>query len=182
MVILAFGLLTGCAGFGGSTITDYEQRSVVYGWIDIDDVDGNRLFSVVMRQYKPKTDKPFYHMALEKMDGGYLFYHYGFSNGAYKADTASAQTCVVILCGNTINEYSFGRQGTDGTVVIERPGVYFIGGFKLVEEDTGFFEQAKFRVEPADNVPDRAKLLKVIQQNSPQGHSVLTQRIQNALK
>lgn len=175
-ILVTLLLLSGCAGFGND-ISNYEQRSVVYGWINIDDVDGNSLFSVSMKQYKPKTNKPFYNMAIEKMEGGYLFYHYGFNAGSYKADSARAQTCVLILCGNTINEYSFGQQGTDGAVIIDQPGVYFVGGFELIEEETGFFEQAKFRVKAADNVPAKTEMLKVLIENSPKTHPIVDQRI-----
>ncbi len=180
LIVSAFSFLVGCAGFG-DTITNYDQRSVVYGWINIDDVSGNHLMSVTMKQYKPRTDKPFYHMAIEEMDGGYLFYHHGFVNGSFKAESASAQTCLLFLCGNTINEYNFGRQGNDGAVIINNPGVYFVGSYEMLEEDTGFFEQAKFRVRATDTMPSKAEMLNVILKDSPKDYPIVTQRIQAAM-
>jgi hypothetical protein len=175
-ILVALTVLSGCAGFGND-ISNFEQRSVVYGWLNIDEVDGNHLLSVTMKQYKPRTDKPFYHMGFEKLGGGYLFYHYGFSNGSYKADSVKAQSCILLLCGNTINQYDFGSQGTDGAVIIEKPGVYSIGGFKLVEEDTGFFEQGKFRVVPTNIVPSKTEILNVLVKNSPKDHPIVADRL-----
>jgi hypothetical protein len=175
-ILVSLALLSGCASF--NTIENYEQRSIVYGWVSLEDVDGNHVSSIMMKQYKPRTDKPYYHMGFEELHGGYLFYHYGLTNGAYKADSIQAQSCIAVICGNTIYQYAFGSQGSDAAIVIKQVGVYSLGGFELLEEDTGFFEQGKFRVQATNIKPSKAEILDVLMRNSPDGHPIVTQRLQ----
>jgi hypothetical protein len=37
-------------------VTDFNDRSLGYGWLNIKEVDANRLYAVDIYQYRPQTD------------------------------------------------------------------------------------------------------------------------------
>lgn len=161
MLVFSVVLLVGCAS--GTTVTDFNDRSLGYGWLNIKDVDANRLHSVDIYQFRPHTSEPYYPTALKEFKGGYLYYTIALPNGSHKTVSASGQRCLGFLCGNTIYNYSFGKQGDDvGAVVIKKPGVYHMGSYNLNNVKTGFFEQSKFDVAPAANAPSRREMLEEI--------------------
>lgn len=174
-------LLSGCVGGGGEQVKDFTNRSTAYGWVNIDEVDGNRLYQVNVKQYRPKTKSPYYFLAVKELKGGYLFYTNALTNGAFKLDEVRAQSCFG-LCSNTFYTYSFGNQGSEiGAATVEQPGVYYLGSFDLVEEDTGFFEQGKFGVNQAANPPSQKEMLEAILADAPGDHPIVGKRIRKAL-
>src|SRR5262245_10286206 len=104
-------LLAACAT--GAKVKDFTDRSVGYGWLDIKDVDANRLHAVGIYQYRPQTDKPYHSTAVKEFKNGYLYYTLTLVNGSHKTQSARGQQCPGFLCGNTIYTYSFGKQGDD---------------------------------------------------------------------
>ena len=181
-LLLAAGMfLSACIG-GGKPITDFADRSVVYGWLDASEIQGNHLFSANIRQFDPPTDAPFLGMGIEKHEGGYLIYHYGAPRGMHELDQISLQSCLVIICGNTINQYSFSAYAdSPGRVDTRRPGVHFIGAYKLVKVRTGLFKQGEFRVTKIRG-PSKNGMLAVLLKDTPEGHPVIDQRIQAAMR
>jgi len=169
-------LATGCASTG-EKITDYTDRSVVYGWLDVADVDGNHMYSGGLKQYAPPTDKPYWGVNIDKFEGGFLVYHYGMPKGSYKLDYVKMQSCLGFLCGNTIFTYDFGAQGDVATVKINKPGTYYLGSYKMAEEKTGWLEQSKFSVEPTKKGPSQKLMLEHILKNAPSGHPVIAERL-----
>jgi hypothetical protein len=160
--MLLTALLTACAG-GGTRITDFSDRSVGYGWLDIKEVEANRLESVQIYQFRPRTAEPYYSTAIREFKNGYLYYTLALPNGAHKLESASGLRCLGVLCGNTVYRYSFGKQGDEaGAVVINTPGVYYLGSYRLTPIKTGFFEAGKFDVAPATNGPSRREMLEEI--------------------
>lgn len=159
-MICSVVLLAGCAS---DRITEFGDRSLAYGWLDITEVDANRLHGVTVYQFKPKTTKPYYHAAVKKFKNGFLYYSSVLPNGAHKTLSAYGQKCLGIVCTNTRYEYSFGKQGDEvGALVITTPGVYSLGAYELREVKTGFFEQGKFEVRPAKNAPSKREMLEEI--------------------
>lgn len=187
-ILLRLLLLVGLAGLSGcmsvgEDIKDYSDRSVVYGWIDIEEVDANRIHDVVFYQARPKTKEPYWHIAVEKFEGGWLFYHFGFPNGAYKLDNASGQSCLLFLCGNTIYNYTFGKQGDDISIVIDKPGTYYAGSYSFKDVDTGWFEQGKFEVSKAKHGPTQKQMLEFLsREDVPLEHAVVAERIKKAMR
>lgn len=178
LVALAL-LLASCAS--GNRITDFSDRSVGYGWLDIKEVSGNTLHEVDIYQFRPQIAEPHYYAAVKSFKDGFLYYTFALPNGAHKAVSASGQSCVAILCGNTIYKYSFGRQGDDvGAIVIKNPGVYHMGSYRLKSVKTGFFEQGKFEVLPAPNAPSRREMLEEILKDA-QDTPVMAERIKREL-
>lgn len=180
LLVLCCSLMA-CVG-GGKKITDYTNHSTVYGWVDIEDAAPNRLHQAVFFQYRPKTEYPYHYLAVEKFAGGYLFYGHTFENGAFKLNQVSGQKCF-LMCGNTIYSYDFGKQGgRHGAVKIQKPGVYYVGAYKLSDLKTGWFEQGKFEIKRLKRGPSRKQMLEHILKEAPKKHPVIGQRIQAALK
>jgi hypothetical protein len=161
-LVLMTLLLSACVSSGGQRITDFSDRSVVYGWLDIEDVDANRLHNVTIFQFLPRTNTPYYNVKVTEFEDGYLYYAFSFAQGSYGLYSAAGQQCFG-LCGNTIYEYDFGKQGDNtARVRVTEPGVYSMGAYKLVEVDTGFFEQGKFEVVPTKQGPSDHQMLEAM--------------------
>jgi len=179
-VLLAF-LLGACAS-SGTTIKDFSDRSLGYGWLDIQDVEANRLHSVDVYQFRPHTTEPYYGTAVKEFKNGFLYYTMALPNGAHKTYSASGQRCLGFLCSNTIYTYSFGKQGDDvGAVTIPAPGVYHLGSYRLKSVKTGFLEQGKFEALPAPNAPSKRELLEEILKQDKDLPPVIAERIQREL-
>ena len=162
LLVLSVVLLTACAS-GGTRITDFNDRSLGYGWLNIKEVDANRLHNVSIYQFRPQTAEPYYPTAVKEFKNGFLYYSMALPNGSHKTESATGQRCLGILCSNTVYKYSFGKQGSDvGAVVIKNPGVYHLGSYKLREVKTGFFEQGQFDVVPAAEAPSKREMLEEI--------------------
>lgn len=175
---LAAAVLAGCAT--GTTITDFSDRSVGYGWLNIKDVDANRLHAVSIYQFRPQTAEPYYPAAVKEFKGGYLYYTMALPVGSHKTESAMGQQCLGFLCSNTTYKYSFGKQGDEvGAVVIKSPGVYHLGSYNLKDVKTGFFEAGKFAVVPATNAPSRRELLEEILKEADE--PVIAERIRREL-
>lgn len=179
--IIFFSLfMTACVSTGGEKVTDFTDRSVIYGWLDIDDVDANNLYSVIVYQYVPKTDKPYFHVKVKEFEDGFLYYSFAFPNGSFGTYSAEGQYCLG-LCSNTVYTYEFGKQGDDyAKVRISEPGVYSLGSYKLKEVDTGLFEQGKFEIVPTKKAPSNYKLLEEMLKDA-QDNPVIAARIRAAM-
>lgn len=184
---LLFTLLVGavflnaCAA-GGTRVTDFTDRSVVFGWIDIGDVGANRLHQVQLYQLQPLSDTPYWNPKFVKHDGGYLYYAFSFPVGTFKLYQVSGQKCVAILCSNTSFSYTFGKQGDTAAVRIDSPGVHYVGAIKLKDVKTGFFEAGKFDVQYTDEGPSERELLEAMLSDAREVDPLVEQRINSRLQ
>lgn len=178
-MILAI-VASGCASPG--RVTDFTDRSVVYGWLDIGDVDANRLHSVVLYQLRPRTDTPYYNVKVTKFEGGYLYYAFSLPQGAIKLYEVSGQRCALILCTNSTFSYGFGKQGSLAAVSIDEPGVYYLGSLKLEEVKTGLFEAGKFDVNYSDAGPGERQMLEAMLSDARDLDPLVSARIEAALE
>lgn len=179
ILLLAALALAGC---GTTTyVTDFTDRSVGYGWLNIKDVEANRLHDVSIYQFRPHTSEPYYTTALKEFKGGYLYWTRALPPGAHKTISASGQRCLGFLCSNATYRYSFGKQGDDvGAVIIRTPGVYHLGSYDLKDVKTGFFEASKFEAVAASGAPSRREMLEEILKDS-QDVPVIADRIRREL-
>jgi len=166
MLLIAVTLLAGCAG---TKVTDFTDRSLVYGWLDIEEINPNRINYVSIRQFKPKVEEPYYFAETTKFKDGILYYTWILPNGAHKAVSMQGRYCLVgpVFCSDTIYTYSLGKQDDEvGAVIIKNPGVYHLGSYKLKDVKVGFFEgfykPATFEVLPATNAPSKREMLEEI--------------------
>jgi hypothetical protein len=177
--LLCAMLLASCAS--GTRVTDFNDRSLGYGWLNIKEVDANRLYAVDIYQYRPQTTEPYYPAAVKPFKNGFLYYTMALPAGAHKTQSARGQSCLGILCGNTDYRYSFGKQGDEvGAIVIKSPGVYHMGSYRLKAVNTGFFEPGKFEVLPASDAPSKREMLEEILKDA-QDVPVIAERIRREL-
>ena len=179
MLLSVVAVLAGCGTT--TTITDFADRSVGYGWLNIKDVEANRLHDVSVYQFRPHTAEPYYTTALKEFKGGYLYWTRALPLGAHKTISASGQRCLGFLCSNATYRYSFGKQGDDvGAVTIRVPGVYHLGSYDLKQVKTGFFEAGRFEAVPATDSPSRREMLEEILKDS-QDVPAIAERIRREL-
>ena len=182
ILLIAVGLFVGGCAAGPEPVTDFTDRSVVYGWIDIGDVDANRLHRIQLYQMFPQTDAPYWNPKFVKFDGGYLYYAFSFPNGTFKLYELSGQRCITFLCSNTNFSYSFGRQGDTAAVRVESPGVYYVGSIKLEDVKTGFFEAGKFDIQYTEQGPTERQMLEAMLDDATDVDSLVAQRINARLQ
>ena len=173
--------LAGC--FGGNEIEDYSSRSVVYGWMDVSEIRGNHLYNMTMRQYSPVTRDPYYSMGIKKFAGGYLFWHYGFHSANYEFDKLFLQSCLAVICSNTINEYAFGSFGdAPGKTQIRQPGVTYVGAYKMrTTRRGGMFTSGQFDIVKTGG-PSRSAMLQELLKGAPPEHPEVAARIRAAMR
>lgn len=153
--------LMGCAG--GTPVTDFSKRSVVYTWVDVKDIPGNRLTGFMMRNLTGPADERYYSMGWEKLGSGYLIWHNGFLPGRYEFHKMQMMSCAGPICTNTINEFTFGRPGTGiGRTDVGTPGVAFAGCYAFKRTRTGFFRPGEFDTRKAPCGASRAQMLQII--------------------
>lgn len=174
----------GCSIGGGKPVNDFTNRATIYGWINVDKISGNHLFSMSMRQYAPRSEEPFYGMGIKKFQGGYLIWQHAAKPGTrIEFSSMSLQSCAAIICSNTINEYDFGPFGSaPGKVDVPRPGVFYIGNWALVRTKRGFFRPGEFDTRRVRSGPSQAQLLAELMKTLPEGHPIVGQRIQAAAR
>ena len=179
--LLALALLTACSSI--TQVTDFENRSLAYGWVDIKDIEINHVSAIYIQQYRPKTDSPYYTTGVKKFKDGILFWSMALPVGSHKLDTIKGQSCLGFLCSNTSYTYNFGKQGDDvGAVVIKAPGVYHLGAYKMKNHKTGWLEESKFQVLPAANAPSRREMLEeILKDDETQDTPIMVERIKREL-
>ncbi len=179
-LLVAFSLiLMGCAG-GGTTITDYSKRSVVYSWIDVKDIPGNRMTSFMMRNLSAPLQERYYDMGWEKMGSGYLVWHNGFLPGQYEFHLTRMMSCAGPICTNTINEFTFGPHGAGiGATRVGNPGVYFAGCFALKRTKRGFFRPGEFDTRKTACGASKSQMLSIMLKSAKD--PLVAQRIRGAM-
>ena len=179
VVSALFGVLM-VAGCVGKPITDFEGRSVVYGWISLKEASGNSLFAGSFRAYNLPEGKNLYPIGYAKLDDGYVIYHVGITPGPVKLNKISVETCIG-LCTNVINIYDFGAQGSGAfSAMVDKKGVYYLGSYGLHTIGGNFFGPSKFSVEPATG-PSRKEMLELILKTTPAAQKPLIQAEINRL-
>ncbi len=182
LILLVLAVVaTGCTTYGHK-ITDYSDRSIVYGWLDVDGVDGNYMYAGGIKQYTPAIKNPYYFVNTDKFKDGFIFYYYGLPKGSFKLDYVKMQSCLGFICSNTFYTYDFGAQGSVATVKVKKPGTYYLGSYLLAEEKTGWLEAGKFSVAPTKKGPSQKEMLEYILKKAPSAHPIVAQRIDNSLR
>lgn len=134
-------LMTGACGGGNPQHLEYPRtprRSFVFGYLDMKEAPTN-LDWMTVAQVAPPTDKPIFGMRI--------------SDGAFYAETLEPGSYVLDEFGSNGGflqkpaTYTAGRQDNPVKIVIDQPGVHYVGSFRYASVDTGFFEVAKFDLQ-----------------------------------
>lgn len=151
--------LGGCAFSRNPVDPAADNLSVVFGFIDMGAAPSN-LKWVSLKGYGAGASS--YRAGVE--DG--MFFHVGVEPGAYQVERFGGDRSLVPIFGQPY-EYSWGTQGRNGSAVrIERPDVYFLGSYRYVRQETGFFEGSRFRMETLSSPTERegwTKLLRIME-------------------
>ncbi len=169
-VVAALLVLAGCASL---ELPEQEnaQQSLVVGYLDMSDAPAS-LGWIQAKQLRPQTDAPYFSFAVNNG----LFYNSYMEPGVYKLNKFGGQGGIF---GGTRYEFQFPAQGK-GLLDFElkTPGVHYIGAFKYVTVKTGFFEQGKFDIAPADKPTEQEALSRVLKHaGSTKWHDLIMQRL-----
>ena len=164
---------------GGEKIASFEDRSVVYGWIDMTE-SGDRLDGAALEQLQPVRKDKYYTMGIIPHEGhGYILYHVGLPQGTFRLSGFSGHDCVVafFLCdAGTI--YDLPSQGSTGGVVVKKPGLYFMGGYQYKHVKTKFWEGGKYDLEKTDRHPSQVTMLKAVHERLATRHPDAVKRLE----
>ncbi len=160
--------LAACASTGGPLETEHNNDSLVFGYLDMSQAKGHFEW-VQMQQLQPPTDKPYYSCYVEKG----LFWHPRVVPGTYKLTKFGGMDGLKIgtvhLFGSTQYEYGFPRQGKgELDPVIEKPGLYFVGAYKVVVKRGGLFKPDEFDIQKLES-PTEKELLQQLLAKSDKG-------------
>ena len=148
------GILAGCSDARFLDKPPAEERSFVYGYIDMDDAPTDADW-VHIRQFAPKVKNDIWSMRTH--DG--VFYIEKFGPGSYGVIKFGGGG------GFFTNPHAYGipRQDTSMRLVIKKPGIYYLGTFKYKHIDRGFFQQDSFDIEKADTPTEKEVLKRIIE-------------------
>lgn len=171
-LLAALAALAGCAGGGHGRDINDPTNSLVFGYVDMSDAP-TKVSGAQIMQVAPPTDKPYW--GTDVRDG--LFYTYYLPPGSYKLSTLHGSS---FLRGDY--QYNFPRQGGGNTTVrIDKPGIYFLGAYKYKTVKSGFFEQAKFGIEPVSSPSEAELLQRLLENDSDIKKSVWADKIRQRL-
>lgn len=163
LIIPALLLSSGCATSPDPIDPKDKNRSVVFGFFDMEDAPSwGGIDWVSVKRYRPKKG----YFAAAVKDG--LFYHIGVPNGSFQVDEFGRHTR---FYSNTRYTYNFGGKGRNKTArKIKRPGVYFMGSYKYKNIDSGsIWKPDNFRMKKSKGPSEKVllkKLLKIMQSDS----------------
>ena len=156
-------LISGCASSPDPIDPKDKNRSVVFGFFDMEDAPSwGGIDWVSVKRYKPK--KGYFAAAVE--DG--LFYHIGVPNGSFQVDEFGRNTR---FYSNARYVYNFGGKGRNKTGrIIKKPGVYYMGSYKYKNIDSGsIWKPDNFKMVKSKGPSEKVllkKLLKIMQSDS----------------
>jgi hypothetical protein len=152
-VVLLLAISPVLADDDGQISVDNPNNSLVFGYIDMSDAP-TKVKGAWLQQLSPPTESPYWSMGIEKG----LFYNTFIKPGTYQVSKFAGSG---FMSGS--HEYHFSRQGRNDTaVIIDEPGIYFLGAYKYVQaQKGGMFKRAKFSIERISE-PTEAELLQRI--------------------
>lgn len=153
--ILAVTAALSLAACGGGMSPQMEDQkdpevSLVYGYIDMS--DGPCWMSWFnMKQVLPKVEKPYYNFRIHEG----AFYAEWLPPGSFQFSGFGGSAS---WPGNTIYTFRFPQQ-LEG-FRIEKPGLYYVGTYKM--KDEGSFFKSKYDIGPAETPSERQILENIL--------------------
>lgn len=176
-LLLGLTVLSACAT---NQVTDFSNRSIGYAWVNLDEANGNRVIGGSFRNLGQPRESSISGAGVEKMGNGFLIYQFALLNGPNKLSTVDTMFCIG-LCGNTINVYDFGAQGSDVAAVnIRSRGAYNFGNYAIVTENNGWFGPRRFDVQRTSG-PSKRQILTFLMSIAPEQQKPLIQAELNRL-
>lgn len=161
--LLTSGLvLASAAGVGGCASTPdnvdpgHPGLSVVAGFLDMSKAP-SKLQWVSIKAYGPGAD----HFFKARVEDG-VFFHIGVDNGAYQIDKFGGQGGIPLLSSRPFG-YEWGTRGRNATALrVQQPGVYFVGAYEYLPQESGFFEPGRFTMRELRRPSEREVLQRAL--------------------
>lgn len=159
LAFLAMASLTACASntIGPERDVNDPGNSLVFAYVDMEDAP-TKLESASL---KPQGEEGYWTMGVED---GLMSQEY-LPPGAYQLASLSGSS---FLHGEVSYDFpAYGRN--EASVVVKKPGIYFLGSFKYKEVKTGMFEQGKFDIERVTSPTELELLNRMLKQDWVKG-------------
>jgi len=131
-----------------------ERTSLVFGYFDMKDAPSS-LDWVSIKQYGASSA---YYRAGAK-EG--LFWHVGVDPGSYQVEKFGGLKRVLVFSSEV--QYNYGTHGRNDTAIrVLTPGIYFMGAYRYVTHDGGFFSADKFEMEPVKSPSEKELLTRLV--------------------
>lgn len=174
IVLPAILLSSGCALFSTEEPVDHNDKtlSVIFGYFDMEGAPSwGGIDWVSVKQYKPK--EAYYYT---DVDEG-LFWHIGVEKSSVQVEQFGRNTR---FYSNATYTYNFGGKGRNATsLIIKKPGVYYLGSYKYKAIDSGsVFKADSFDMEKSSSPSEKqllTRVLKIIREDSD--YSIYTHQI-----
>lgn len=154
--LLAAAALGGCATTADNVDPSNGRLSVVVGFVDMAKAPSS-LQWVSIKAYGPGSD----HFFKARVDHG-VFFHIGVDPGSYQIDRFGGRGGIPLLTSRPF-EYEWGTRGRNATAIrIQQPGVYYLGAYEYLPENTGFFEPGRFSMRELSRPGEREVLQRAL--------------------
>lgn len=132
---MAFGMVSCGAGSKHLENPSRENVSFVFGYLDMGDAP-TELGWLDLERVSPRSEERFYHL---RIDEG-VFYGEFIDPGSYVLSGFGGEGDM--FTPRTV--YNVPLQKSPFKLVIDKPGVYFLGSWKYQDIETGMFEAGKY--------------------------------------
>ena len=171
-LFIATVLVSSCASSSNEKITDPKDKNValIYGYINMNEAKA-RLSWLNLRRYRPSAKR--YPTGISdgiffQTDG--IFFHLGVEPGSYQVERFGSNA-------HSGHYYTFGSSGKNQTAIkIEKPGIYYMGSYKYINEKDRWGEDKKFTVKKTKE-PTEKQLLTALLKHVKYHHSEYTLQI-----
>lgn len=155
-LLVAAATLGGCAATAENVDPNDIRLSVVVGFVDMTKAPSS-LQWVSIKAYGPGSD----HFFKSRVENG-VFFHVGVDPGSYQIDKFGGQGGIPLLTSRPF-QYDWGTRGRNATAIrIQQPGVYYLGAYEYVPEQTGLFEPGRFSMRELDRPREREVLQRAL--------------------
>lgn len=169
-------IFLGCGSNGTKSDPLDPTTSLVFGYIDMEDAPTNISWFTI-KKFKPKPQIEYYCAVNDN-----LFWHIGLPPGSHQATVFGGQKPWPI---STKYQYSFPTGRNQTAVIIEKPGVYFLGAYKYTEIETeGLFTANKLSLKKIESPTEKEllnKLLKVLNEKDKEVYKRQIQMVKQRL-
>ena len=147
--IILIGALSACAGKPKLEKRSSDNNSLVFGYIDISSMDVKTTWTSIKRVF-PQQDKPYYKMGVlrgEINDNKYgaIIFNEDLPFGSYKVTRISGHYWSFLSKYGV--RYGFPEAGsTQLSVRINKPGIYYLGAYKLKRVGSSWAWNEKFEL------------------------------------
>jgi len=155
-------LLTGCSSSPVFRDPQEKNQSLVLAYVDMSDADSEatwlRAKVITKRGVKP-TWYSFGFVRDDKL--GPILHNQYVTPGKIKLDAFGGNATGFF--DNAYYQYNFPKQGRGmGALTVKKPGIYYMGSFKYIPVETGFFEKGKFDIKRVNKPTEKEVLQKFL--------------------